>query len=166
MSVDDIVSTVEGLLVPERTWRNTPICFTGGEPTLQLDETLLRALSAMGYTHLHLETNGSLIPPAPTMFECITISPKDVVHIAKPLQWPYLLSLRVHRELKIVWDTRNLTRLRAIVESWKQFTYVDRFIQPLTLPDGSSNVEEVMDFIKRVPDWRISVQLHKILKVR
>ncbi len=47
---------------------------TGGEPLLQLDDTLLRALKAKGF-YVQIETNGTL--PAPTGVDWVTCSPKD-----------------------------------------------------------------------------------------
>ena len=38
------------------------ICLTGGEPSLQADEALLKAFHEAGYT-VHMETNGTLPVP-------------------------------------------------------------------------------------------------------
>lgn len=56
------------------------VCFTGGEPLLQLRRPEVKeALAVFAQSHkLHLETNGTL-PPDPallSLFECVSVSPK------------------------------------------------------------------------------------------
>ena len=61
----------------ERTWNGAPerryVVFTGGEPLLQLDPTLLAAVHAKGF-EIAVETNGTLEPPAGIDWVCV--SPK------------------------------------------------------------------------------------------
>ena len=49
------------------------VVFTGGEPLLQLDEALLQAVHAQGFT-VAIETNGTL--PPPPGIDWICVSPK------------------------------------------------------------------------------------------
>ena len=67
------------------------IVVTGGEPLLQLDDTLVRSLKGAGF-YIQIETNGSL--PVPTGVDWVTCSPKDA---------PWAID-RID-ELKIVYDS-------------------------------------------------------------
>lgn len=49
------------------------VIFTGGEPALQLSDSLVKAVQATG-RKVHIETNGSL--PVPDSIDWITCSPK------------------------------------------------------------------------------------------
>jgi 7-carboxy-7-deazaguanine synthase len=60
-------------LWPHQMTENRLVVFTGGEPLLQLDEPLIRALHALGFK-CSVETNGTLEPPQG--IDWITVSPK------------------------------------------------------------------------------------------
>ena len=65
-------------------WRGVPesrlVVLTGGEPLLQLDEALIEALHAEGFS-IALETNGTL--PAPPGVDWICVSPKADAPLAQ-----------------------------------------------------------------------------------
>ena len=75
MSADEILSAVRSAGGACRR-----ICLTGGEPSLQLDEPLVRLLKAEGYL-LHVETNGTR--ELPEGLDWITLSPKSAVALQR-----------------------------------------------------------------------------------
>lgn len=115
---------------------------TGGEPLMQLDSALLRALKACGF-YVQIETNGSL--PVPPEVDWVTCSPKDA---------PWGVN-RVD-ELKVVYQGNDVEWLTDI------FRTPHRFLQPCS----GKNVAETIDYILRHPHWRLSLQTHKLLDIR
>lgn len=121
---------------------------TGGEPLLQVDAPLIDAIHRAGFT-IAVETNGSL--PAPAGIDWITCSPKEK---------PWLLERC--DELKVVF-----TSPEAPPEASMHFDTPNRFVQPL-FDNGSStsNTDETIQWLLRHPDWRLSLQTHKLLNIR
>ena len=118
------------------------IVITGGEPLMQLDSDLLRALKAHGF-YVQIETNGSL--PAPPEVDWVTCSPKDA---------PWKID-RVD-ELKIVFQGQD------VEETASHFDTPRRFLQPCS----GLNTKETIDYILAHPHWRLSLQTHKLLDIR
>lgn len=133
------------------------VIFTGGEPTLQLTRTLADTLHSMG-KYLHIETNGSiaLTDGLDQMLDWITVSPKQ-------------LPLKIQRidELKVLYHgaPQEMSRFEAIpIENASC-----RFLQPCDVNDPAANahiVAKTIEYIKRHPQWRLSLQIHKLLGIR
>ena len=120
------------------------VVLTGGEPALQVDEELIEAL-ASAHCYVAIETNGTR--ELPEGIDWITCSPKLNT-------FPKLKHVD---ELKVVFDGKSNPEL------WRQeIDAKHRFLQPLH-NGKTSNVDEVMEYIRSHPYWRLSVQLHKIL---
>jgi len=135
MSAADIVSEVSAF--PARH-----IVVTGGEPLLQLDDTLVRALKAAGF-YIQVETNGSL--PVPTGVDWVTCSPKDA---------PWAIG-RID-ELKVVYNGQDVERIADLLPATRLF------LQPCS----GSNTAEVIAYILAHPRWRLSLQTHKLINIR
>ena len=120
------------------------VVLTGGEPGLQVDEPLIKALNALE-AYIAVETNGTRELPAG--IDWITCSPKP----------NSTLRLRQADEVKVVFDEvtdPELWRKELHAQFW--------LLQPLH--DGkTSNVDSVTAYILSHPTWCLSVQLHKIL---
>lgn len=129
------------------------VCFTGGEPGLQLDGALVEAFHRAGYT-VHIETNGTCA--LPEGIDWITLSPKEQVI---GLRGNGKVTLERADELKLV--------LAPGVEpsAWEKFPATWHFLQPCD-EGGVSNVEEVTAYIEAHPLWRLSLQTHKLLGIR
>lgn len=125
-------------------WPAEIVVITGGEPALQLTDSLVERLHASG-KRVHVETNGSL--PLPAAVDWVTCSPK------RP---PYGLE-RVD-ELKVLYGTE--VDPEEMCRRWPGARVYA--LQPL----AGSNPAEVVEYIKRHPHWRLSLQLHKILDIR
>ena len=146
------------------------VCLTGGEPLLSVDGNLVRTLHLGGWL-LHLETNGTMPIPKVGLFRAVTVSPKSSMNglphekeLAEVVS-QFLFSTIHSFCLKIVYDPQN-KQLPRTIQSWGSLCWRHRFLQPLYLPDGSSNVDEVVEYIKNHPRWRLSLQTHKMIGIR
>jgi len=121
---------------------------TGGEPLLQLDAALINALHEEGLK-IAVETNGTI--EAPAGIDWICVSPKAGVEL-----------LQVSgQELKLVYPQPG-----AEPEKYANLYFRHFFLQPLDGPELESNTEIALQYCLDHPQWRLSLQLHKILKVR
>jgi 7-carboxy-7-deazaguanine synthase len=120
---------------------------TGGEPLLQLDEALLAELNAAGW-FVAVETNGTVDPPAGEMW--LTVSPKAGSE------------LRVLRgnELKLVFP-----QVGAEPERFEDLGFEHFFLQPMDSPEVNQNTQQALSYCLAHPQWRLSLQTHKILKI-
>lgn len=130
------------------------VVLTGGEPTLFIDEQFIRKLNNLG-KYVCIETNGTHELPKGKFF--VTLSPKfEFVSKAE-------LKIKRASELKVVWNGKNnMYRYSDIVAK-------HRFIQPCDTQDKEKNaqiMQEVVEYVKEHPEWRVSVQTQKILNVR
>lgn len=127
------------------------VCLTGGEPLLQADRELVDALHLAGYK-IHLETNGTR--PVPEGVDWVTLSPKeDFVTGGKVV-------LERADELKLVLAPGTDPA------KWAGFPASWHFLQPCAAPDGSDNTAETVAYIQEHPQWRLSLQTHKLLNIR
>ncbi len=121
---------------------------TGGEPLLQLDEPLLRALQERGF-FVAVETNGT-VAPLPGI-DWLTVSPKAGA----------ALLARSGQELKLVFP--QLALMPDELPGDLRFEHL--FIQPMDGPRRDQNTREAITFVRRNPRWRLSVQTHKTLGI-
>ncbi|OQW94087.1 MAG: 7-carboxy-7-deazaguanine synthase [Beggiatoa sp. IS2] len=121
---------------------------TGGEPLLQLDESLCDALHQRGFT-IGVETNGTL--PAPKEIDWLCVSPK--AHAP----------LRLSRgdELKLVFPQPAISPEHF---GHLEFTYF--FLQPLANRQWERNTQLALRYCLTHPQWRLSLQTHKLLGIR
>lgn len=132
------------------------VVITGGEPSLQLTESLVDALHRQG-RRVAVETNGT--HPLPSNVDWITLSPKDTFlgMVASPI-------LTEVDELKVVFDGIHQP---VIYENIK--VRHARFLQPCDTGDPQRNgiiVNQTIEYIKANPQWRLSLQTHKIVGIR
>jgi len=126
--------------------RRFVVC-TGGEPLLQLDESLTAALHASGF-EIAIETNGTLLPPPGIDWVCV--SPKAGVELA----------LRWGDELKLVFPQEGLPP-----ESLEDLNFRHWFLQPMDGPDRARNTELAVRYCLAHPRWRLSLQTHKLVGI-
>ena len=120
---------------------------TGGEPLLQLDDPLIRELHARGF-EIAVDTNGTII--APGGIDWICVSPKAGADLVQ----------RHGHELKVV-----LPQPLDFVELAK-LDFQHRFVQPMDGPDRARNTQLAIDWCLQHPEWRLSVQTHKVIGIR
>ena len=124
------------------------IVVTGGEPLLQLDAPLIDALHAEGF-EIAIESNGTI--EAPNGLDWICISPKAGTEVVQ----------RSGDELKLVYPQPGLDP--AAITGW-DFTHF--FLQPLDSPDRDENTRAAIGYALDHPQWRVSLQTHKLVGLR
>ncbi|MDQ5897860.1 MAG: 7-carboxy-7-deazaguanine synthase [Pseudomonadota bacterium] len=120
---------------------------TGGEPLLQLDDALVEAFHARGF-EVAVETNGT--QPAPAGLDWICVSPKADA--------PLLLT--AGDELKLVYP-QPLAR----PEHFAGLAFDHFFLQPMDGPDRLAHTRAATDYCMAHPQWRLGVQMHKIVGI-
>jgi 7-carboxy-7-deazaguanine synthase (Cx14CxxC type) len=143
-----LADAIEGL------WPETPagadayVVFTGGEPCLQLDTELLQELAARGF-ETAVETNGTLEVPEGVDWICVSPKPNS-----------QLTQTRGH-ELKFVYPQEALSP-----DDFADLDFEHFFLQPMDTGDGETswhNVHAAISYCLQNPQWRLSLQSHKIL---
>lgn len=133
--------TKEEIYTKIKKFNSKHIIFTGGEPTLQINKELCLYFKRKGY-YLSIESNGT--NKIDNYIDWITISPKNKDFTQKK-----------GNELKVIFNTidlKNLTKLK--------FDYY--YIQP----KSEKNIKKIINYIKKNPIWKLSLQTQKILKIR
>jgi 7-carboxy-7-deazaguanine synthase len=125
------------------------IVLTGGEPALQVDVELIDALHTAGF-RLAIETNGSLA--LPSGLDWITVSPKVAEHALRQLTADEVKYVRGYGQ--------------AIPQTAVQATH--HLISPAFDGDEISprTLAWCIRLVQENPTWRLSVQQHKLWKVR
>lgn len=136
----------EASAFPART-----IVITGGEPLLQLTASLCQKLHEEGFA-IHIETNGTRLLPDGAVVDWVTCSPKDGG------------ALRIQHidELKVVFMGQEMAQYDGIKAK-------ERRLQPLDSGDAEANLinrQRTIDYVLAHPQWKLSLQTHKILNVR
>jgi 7-carboxy-7-deazaguanine synthase (Cx14CxxC type) len=127
--------------------RKYVVC-TGGEPLLQLDEPLIDALHKSRF-EVAVETNGTR--RAPASLDWICVSPKAGA--------PFVQTSG--NELKLVYPQAD-----AQPEKFASLDFQHFFLQPMDGPDVVANTERAIEYCLRHPQWRLSIQTHKLVGVR
>jgi 7-carboxy-7-deazaguanine synthase (Cx14CxxC type) len=134
-----------------RTWGDgltrRYVVFTGGEPLLQLDASLIAEMRRRGFT-IAVETNGTLsVPPG---IDWICVSPKGGAPLLQ----------RSGQELKLVYPQRD-----ADPEAFEYLAFEHFFLQPMDGPDVMRNTERAIAYCLSHPLWRVSLQTHKLMGI-
>ena len=132
----------------ERMWgeggERRLVVITGGEPMLQLDPPLVKALQGRGF-QVAVESNGTL--PAVAGLDWLCVSPKSGTHVVQ----------RAGDELKLVWPQAGIDP--AELETWDFGHFL---VQPLDGEDRAVSMEAAIALAMERPKWRLSLQAHKV----
>ncbi len=128
--------------------RKYVVC-TGGEPLLQLDTVAIDALHAAGF-EIGVETNGTV--SAPDGIDWLCVSPKANAPVVQ----------RSGSELKLVFP-QNEDAAQPCEFTDLDFEYF--FLQPCDDENLQANTRAAVDYCLQHPQWRLSVQTHKILGI-
>lgn len=117
---------------------------TGGEPLLQLDAALIDALHAADF-EIGVETNGTLAAPAGLDWICV--SPKGTAPLVQ----------KAGHELKLVYPQED-----AMPEAFAGLAFEHFFLQPMDGPNRDETTAAAIEYCRRHPQWRLSLQTHKL----
>ena len=130
--------------------RHRLVVMTGGEPLLQIDRALIDALHACNF-RIAVETNGTIA--APEGIDWICVSPKA----GAPL-------VQTHgNELKLVYPQPDLM---PDTLPWPTLRFEHYLLQPMDGPTAAQNTVAAVAYCQANPQWRLSLQTHKMLGIR
>jgi len=147
MTIETILEALDPL------GRADHVVLSGGEPTLQLDLPILSALHKKGYK-LHLETNGSIqLGERLPLIDHITLSPKQGRH-----------ETLIERcdEIKLLYPPIHPD---VTPEMFDGFPTHEKFLQPVWDAHYRENLRATLQKCYETPDWRLSLQTHKMIGV-
>ena len=121
------------------------VVFTGGEPLLQLNEGLIEACHMAGF-EIAIETNGTL--PIPPGIDWVCVSPKAGADCV----------VDTGDELKLIFPQAGLMPLDV-----EHLNFPRRYLQPMDGPNWASNIAAARAYCANKPQWRLSLQTHKLL---
>ena len=120
---------------------------TGGEPLLQLDGAAVKALKAESF-EVGIETNGTLLPPPGIDWICV--SPKADAE----------QKLMRGNELKLIYPQDGAPPERFADQNFTHF-----FLQPMDNAERTANTQAAVAYCLAHPQWRLSLQTHKMLGI-
>lgn len=155
MTVEEILTQVKMLSKPEDYPHNLLI-WTGGEPTLQLTDEVLKYFSDFFNC---IETNGS--NPVPSLIQYISCSPK-------------VSPTALKKNFTHVNEFRYPVGVGEELPDISELPYADNyFLSPLFLGQEKrrfemslENISFAIEYVKQHPQWRLSLQTHKLLNIR
>ena len=136
---------------PDVPW----IILTGGEPSLFIDEAFVAELKQITGKKIAIETNGTRsLPPN---LDWITLSPKSAFK-GGDIE-PCVLAKC--DELKVVYLGQDLSQ-------YDHIQTLHRFLQPCYCDDEKrceANMKSCVDAVMSHSGWRLSLQVHRILRI-
>ena len=148
-SADDLAAAVNNHWPPLANGRSRKyVVCTGGEPLLQLDADAVKALHSLGF-EVAIETNGTQLPPPGIDWICV--SPKVGTKLV----------LRSGNELKLVYPQVGLDPTDYV-----HLDYENLFLQPMDGPNLETNIQKAVEYCMEHPEWRLSIQSHKLVGLR
>lgn len=139
--VSQLVDAADALAVPGHRF----VVLTGGEPALQIDTALIGALHGRGF-EIALETNGT--KDLPRGLDWVCVSPKGTTDIV----------IRRGDELKLVYPQASVDPVAFARLSFRYF-----YLQPKHDSDVATHTSACVEYIKSNPQWRLSLQTHKLI---
>lgn len=132
---------------PDMTAGKPYVVCTGGEPLLQLDETLIFALHGVGF-EIAVETNGTIEAPAGIDWVCV--SPKAGT----------ILNQKSGNEIKLVYP-----QPLATPDMFADLEFDSYYLQPMDGTQAQANTAAAIAYCLDHPHWRLSLQTHKMLGI-
>ncbi len=124
------------------------VCFTGGEPMLQLDAPLLESLRARGF-RAAVETNGTVaLDAVRPLLDWVCMSPKTPE-----------LAVTAGDELKLVYRGQPADEIRR----YEALAFRHFFLQPEWGARYDALLAGALAFLQTQSTWRLSLQTHKLI---
>lgn len=134
-------------LWPDQQMGQPYIVCTGGEPMLQLDQPLVDELHKANF-EIAVETNGTI--EAPKGIDWICVSPKANTDII----------LTKGQELKLVYPQVN-----ALPPQYEDLDFEHFYLQPMDGNQTEENTQACVAYCMAHPQWKLSLQTHKLLNI-
>lgn len=145
-SADALAKAIDDLWPNHRREPKYVVC-TGGEPLLQVDAALIKALHQYGF-EIAVETNGTI--KAPDGIDWICVSPKADASLLQTSG----------SELKLVFPQKL-----AKPEQFAALNFEHFLLQALDNEEYSTNLRAAVSYCRTHPQWRLSLQTHKYLGI-
>jgi 7-carboxy-7-deazaguanine synthase (Cx14CxxC type) len=143
----DLVEAIAATWPVRGTEERRFVVCTGGEPLLQLDRVLIDELHERDF-EIAVETNGTVEAPAGIDWVCV--SPKAGARLVQT----------TGDELKLVFPQAG-----AMPPEFEGLGFRNFFLQPMDGPDRVANTELAVRYCMAHPQWRLSLQTHKIVGI-
>ena len=143
-TIDKIINKIWDLWPKNLKEKPFLVC-TGGEPLLQLDQIFVDEMHKNGFK-IAIETNGTCHPP--NNIDWICVSPKRNTNLV----------IKEGDELKFVYPQVGFEP-----QQFEKFNFNHFFIQPMDGNNYNENKIKSKDFVKNNRQWKISLQMHKLL---
>ncbi len=144
------VATAVATVWPESSHRGGSgplVVCTGGEPLLQMDDALVAAFHNNGF-EIAIETNGTRLPPSGVDWICV--SPKAGAELV----------LLAGNELKLIFPQEG-----SDPKQFESLNFEHFFLQPMDGPEREANTRLTIQYCLQHPQWRLSLQTHKLLGI-
>ena len=145
MSTDKLLDSI-------RQFGATWIVWTGGEPLLQLTDEVVSAFRGAGFNQA-LETNGG--HPLPCVFDWVVVSPKVDEHVVAR-NFPMGVD-----ELRYAWHSGKMSVPSPLIKA--KHYYLSPIFSGNTI--NRRNLDHCIQLCKDHPQWKLSVQQHKIWNI-
>lgn len=145
-NAEDLVATVLNLWPKNRDTKPFVVC-TGGEPLLQLDKSLIQCFHKH-HIEVAVETNGTI--EAPEGIDWVCVSPKANTQVV----------ISSGNELKLVYPQAD-----AHPSAFEHLAFDHFYLQPMDGPNLAENTSLALEYCKKNPKWKLSIQLHKVLNI-
>lgn len=124
------------------------VVFTGGEPLLQLDTDIIEHLHQADF-EVAVETNGTIA--APKGIDWLCVSPKQLDKLKQTSG----------NELKLLFPLAKLAPDKLASLNFDYF-----FLQAIDQESISNHLAETIQYCMTHPQWRLSLQTHKIIGLK
>jgi 7-carboxy-7-deazaguanine synthase (Cx14CxxC type) len=146
-SAGTLAAAIEKKWPADSTLGKRYVVCTGGEPLLQLDANLIAALH-LRHFEIAVETNGTIAAPDGLNWLCV--SPKAGTGLVQ----------RNGDELKLIYPQSGTNPADYELLSFRYF-----FLQPMDGPAREANTALALRYCLDHPQWRLSLQTHKLLGI-
>lgn len=139
---EGVLMSDDEIVAEVRKYPAVMVVLTGGEPSLWIDAAFVDRLHQVG-KYVCIETNGTR--PLPPNIDWVTCSPKQGAE----------LEITCMNEVKVVYEGQD-------IEAYGLLPAEYFFLQPCSC----SNTAETVACVMRHPEWRLSLQTHKLIDIR
>ena len=119
------------------------VVFTGGEPTLQLDDVLIQACHAQGF-EIGVETNGTRHVPNGVDWICVSPKPRCS-----------LVQTSGH-ELKLIYPQLE-EEMRP--SRFAHLDFIHFFVQPMATARENEHLQQTLEYCLEHPQWKLRPSL-------